>query len=111
MVCRCLTCAAGKCITHNMASIVGKKRGKQTYYYLVTSGRVDGKPRIIDQQYLGTSEEVMARISGAVDGEPERTQHKAFGDVAAVWGILGRLKVVEAIDAVSYTHLTLPTIL
>ena len=81
-----------------MASIVGKKRGKQTYYYLVTSGRVDGKPRIIDQQYLGTSEEVMARISGAVDGEPEHTQHKAFGDVAAVWGILGRLKVVEAID-------------
>ena len=83
-----------------MASIVGKKRGNQTYYYLVTSGRVDGKPRIVDQQYLGTSEEVMARLSGASEGTPVRTQHKAFGDIAAVWGILERLGVVEAIDEV-----------
>lgn len=83
-----------------MASIVGKKRGNQTYYYLVTSGRVDGKPRIVDQQYLGTSEEVMARLSGASEGTPVRTQHKAFGDIAAVWGILERLGVIEAIDEV-----------
>ena len=82
-----------------MASIVGKKRGNQTYYYLVTSGRVNGKPRIIEQQYLGTSEEVMGRLSGASEGTPVRTQHKAFGDIAAVWGILERLGVVEAIDA------------
>jgi transposase len=82
----------------DMASIVGKKRGNKTYYYLVTSGRVDGKPRIVDQQYLGSAEEVMARLSGAPAGAPERTQHKAFGDLAAVWGILGRLGVAEAID-------------
>ena len=84
----------------DMASIVGKKRGNKTYYYLVESARVDGKPRIVDQQYLGTSEEVMARLSGAPAGAPERTQHKNFGDLAAVWGILQRLGVVEAIDAV-----------
>jgi len=81
-----------------MPSIVGKKRGKQTYYYLVTSARVGGKPRIVDQQYLGTAEEVMGRLSGAAAGAPERTQHKAFGDVAAVWGVLERLKVADAID-------------
>jgi len=46
-----------------MASIVGKKRGNQTYYYLVESARVDGKPRIVDQQYLGSAQEVMARLS------------------------------------------------
>src|SRR5664280_2696512 len=84
----------------DMASIVGKKRGNKTYYYLVESARVDGKPRIVDQQYLGTSEEVMARLSGAPAGAPERTQHKKFGDLAPVWGILDRLGVVEAIDAV-----------
>ena len=83
-----------------MASIVGKKRGNQTYYYLVESARVDGKPRIVDQQYLGSTEEVMARLSGAPAGSPERTQHKRFGDLAAVWAILERLKVVEAIDEV-----------
>ena len=47
----------------HMASIVGKKRGNQTYYYLVESARVDGKPRIVDQQYLGSAQEVMARLS------------------------------------------------
>ena len=81
-----------------MPSIVGKKRGNQTYYYLVESARVNGKPRIVDQQYLGSAEEVMARLSGAPPGSPERTQHKKFGDLAAVWGILERLKVAEAID-------------
>jgi transposase len=83
-----------------MASIVGKKRGNQTYYYLVESARVNGKPRIVQQEYLGSTEEVMARLSGAQTGSPERTQHKGFGDLAAVWSILERLKVAEAIDAV-----------
>jgi transposase len=83
-----------------MASIVGKKRGNQTYYYLVESARVNGKPRIVDQQYLGSAEEVMARLSGAQAGSPKRTQHKGFGDLAAVWSILERLKVADAIDAV-----------
>jgi len=83
-----------------MASIVGKKRGNQTYYYLVESARVNGKPRIVEQQYLGTTQELMARLSGAPAGAPERTQHKSFGDLAAVWSILERLGVAEAIDAV-----------
>jgi transposase len=83
-----------------MASIVGKKRGNQTYYYLVESARVNGKPRIVSQEYLGNTAEVMDRLSGAPAGRPERTQHKGFGDLAAVWGILDRLGVAEAIDEV-----------
>jgi transposase len=83
-----------------MASIVGKKRGNQTYYYLVESARVNGKPRIVSQEYLGSAQEVMDRLSGAAAGSPERTQHKTFGDLAAVWGILDRLKVAGAIDEV-----------
>src|SRR5665647_2344239 len=53
-----------------MASIVGKKRGNQTYYYLVESARVDGKPRIVAQEYLGSAQEVMDRLSGAPAGRP-----------------------------------------
>jgi transposase len=83
-----------------MSSIVGKRRGKQTYYYLVESARVEGKPRIVSQQYLGTAEEVMARLEGTAAGEPDRTQHKAFGDVAAVWGMLERLGVAGIVDEV-----------
>lgn len=84
-----------------MPSIVGKRRGKHTYYYLVESARVDGKPRIVSQEYLGTAEEVMAKLAGAGSGEPVRSQHKQFGDLAAVWSVLQRLGVAEVIDAVA----------
>ena len=67
-----------------MPSIVGRRQGNQTYYYLVESARVDGKPRIVSQQYLGSAAEVMAKLSDAQAGEPVRTQHKSFGDLAAV---------------------------
>ena len=82
-----------------MPSIVGKRQGGQTYYYLVTSARVEGKPRIVSQQYLGSAAEVMAKLAGAPAGEPVRTQHKQFGDLAAVWSMLERLDVAGAVDA------------
>ena len=84
-----------------MPSIVGKRQGNQTYYYLVESARVDGKPRIVSQQYLGSAAEVMAKLSGSAAGEPVRTQHKSFGEVAAVWSMLERLDVARVIDAVA----------
>jgi transposase len=83
-----------------MPSIVGKRQGKQTYYYLVESARVQGKPRIVSQQYLGSAEEVMAKLSGQGVGEPVRSQHKRFGDLAAVWSLLARLDVAGVVDAV-----------
>jgi transposase len=81
-----------------MASIVGKRQGNQTYYYLVESARVDGKPRIVSQQYLGSAQEVAEKLAGASAGEPVRTQHKSFGDLAAVWSVLDRLDVAGVID-------------
>lgn len=83
-----------------MASIVGKKQGGKTYYYLVESARVDGKPRIVSQQYLGSADEVAAKLAGTTAGEPVRTQHKGFGDLAAVWGMLERLDVAGVVDQV-----------
>jgi len=83
-----------------MASIVGKRQGNQIYYYLVESARVNGKPRIVSQQYLGSAAEVMAKLSGTAPGEPARTQHKKFGDLAAVWSMLERLDVASVIDSV-----------
>lgn len=84
-----------------MPSIVGKRRGKHTYYYLVESARVDGKPRIVSQEYLGSAEEVMAKLAGASAVEPVRSQHKQFGDLAAVWSMLQRLELVSIVDSVA----------
>jgi len=84
-----------------MASLVAKKQGQRTYYYLVESARVGGKPRIVSQRYLGSAEEVAARLSEAGPGEPERTRHLAFGDLAAVWGMLQRLGYAGIVDDVA----------
>ena len=83
-----------------MASIVGKRRGRQTYYYLVESARVRGKPRIVSQQYLGSADEVTAKLSQASAGQPSRSLHRRFGDLAAVWATLARLGVADIVDEV-----------
>jgi hypothetical protein len=82
-----------------MASIVGKQIRGKTYYYLVESARVGGKPRIVSQRYLGTAAEVVGALEGS-SAQPERTRHLAFGDLAAVWSMICRLGVVETIDEV-----------
>ena len=87
-----------------MAYLVGKKQDGKTYYYLTESARVNGKPRIVSQQYLGSAEEIAERLSASGPGEPARTQHLAFGDMAAVWGVLERLGVVDIIDEVVGTR-------
>jgi hypothetical protein len=86
-----------------MASIIKKRRGDHVYLYAATSARVDGKPRIVDQVYLGTEEEVLARLTATAGGDPSlpaETVHRKFGDVAAVWGMLERLDAVAVIDGV-----------
>ncbi len=83
-----------------MASIVGKRQGSKTYYYLVESARVGGKPRIVSQRYLGPAEEVIARLEGTGVGEPDRSRHLYFGDLAAVWSMLERMRVAEIVDEV-----------
>ena len=84
-----------------MPSIVGKRRGNQTYYYLVESARVRGKPRIVSQQYLGSADEVIAKLSETPTGGPKRSRHRRFGDLAAVWSMLARLDVAGIVDEVA----------
>jgi transposase len=83
-----------------MPSIISKRQGARTYYYLAESARVDGKPRIVSQQYLGGAEEVMAKLAGEPVGTPVRSQHRDFGALAAVWSVLERLGVAAVVDEV-----------
>ena len=96
-----LVCSCPRVYYPYMASIVGKKRGGATYYYLVESARVGGRPRIVSQEYLGTTEELAAAMRGGGLGLPDRVQHKDFGAVAAAWGLLDELGVVQVIDEVT----------
>lgn len=54
-----------------MASIIAKQKANQLYYYVVESARVQGKPRIVQQTYLGTAEGVAALVKDRA--APERT--------------------------------------
>jgi transposase len=64
-----------------MASVIEKRRADgRTYYYLVESARVDGKPRIVSQQYLGSAAEVAAKLAGVQTGTAVRSQHKVDPD-------------------------------
>ena len=84
-----------------MTTVIEKRRADgRVYYYLVESARVDGKPRIVSQQYLGSAAEIAEKLAGAPSSTPVRSQHKRFGDLAAVWSVIERLGVVEIIDRV-----------
>ena len=72
-----------------MASLYPKKIGGKTYWYLREMARVDGKPKMVSERYLGTAAEIAAAVEGREAAAlPERTRHLAFGDVAAAWGVL-----------------------
>jgi transposase len=83
-----------------MASLIGKRIGGQTYYYLREVARVGGRPKIVSQRYLGKAADIAAAVEGAAV-LPERTQHLAFGDVAAAWSVIERLGVAPVIDEVA----------
>jgi transposase len=85
-----------------MASLYPKKVSGKTYWYLREMGRVDGKPKMISERYLGTAADIAAAVEGTEAAMlPERTRHLAFGDVAAAWGVQEELQVAAVIDEVA----------
>ena len=69
------------------------------YWYLREMARVDGKPKMVSERYLGTAADIAKLLDASESAVlPERTRHLGFGDSAAVWGILQRLDVVGIID-------------
>jgi len=84
-----------------MASVYPKKINGKTYYYLREMARVDGKPKMVSERYLGSAADIEAALNRAEAGTlPQRTQHLRFGDVAAAWSMLTELDVAGVIDAV-----------
>ena len=68
-----------------MASLIKKKKGNTLYYYVVESARVDGKPRIVHQTYLGTAERVARLLQDASTPVPLSATTVEFGLPGALW--------------------------
>ena len=83
-----------------MATITKRKVHGHTYYYLVASKRIDGKPSLVLQKYLGRAEDVVAKLE-ADTATPESVEVGEYGGSQALMQIARRLRLVEHIDAVA----------
>lgn len=72
------------------------------YWYLREMARVDGKPKMVSERYLGSAKDIEKLLDTKEAATvPEKTRHLGFGDSAAVWGILQRLDIAGIIDDVA----------
>ena len=84
-----------------MASISKKIKKGRPYYYAVECKRVEGKPRIVWQKYLGTIGNIVKRADEARPPRPQHTVIFQAGGVAALLGIAQRLDLLELINQVA----------
>jgi transposase len=84
-----------------MPSLTPKRIAGHTYYYARYCQRVDGKPKIVRQVYLGKIEDLVAAAEQAHQPpQPLETEVAAFADVAALFDIASRLDLVPLLDAI-----------
>ena len=84
-----------------MATIQKKVSRGHTYWQIVESRRVNGKPRPIVLMHLGTADGLLRRLQKA-DGRPVKARVFQFGPLAALWNIAAELDVVGIIDRYTY---------
>lgn len=85
-----------------MASITAKTIAGKRYYYARECKRVDGKPKIVWQKYLGKADDIIAAVTGEAPGALPPTEALVieFGASAALWRIAQRARLVPIIDEV-----------
>ena len=88
-----------------MATLTKRTNKSGTYYYLVESARVNGKPRIVKQIYLGTVERIAAAMERITQDtlipDPKCVAVYEFGAVTALYSIADRLGICQVIDSIA----------
>ena len=84
-----------------MPSLTPKIIGGHTYYYARYCQRIDGKPKIVRQVYLGKIDDLVAAAERSQQPpQPRETEVAAFADAAALFDIAQRLDLVELLDSI-----------
>ena len=83
-----------------MPSIIKKTKKGKAYYYAVQSKRVNGKPRIVWQKYLGSVEAIIKRCEQTLAPLPTETVLFEAGGVAALMGLVTRLGLIDLINEI-----------
>ncbi len=88
-----------------MACLIDKKKKGRLYTYWVQSARVNGKPRIVEQVYLGPKQRVLQEIKqaytrGKTPGPSplKKLRVKEFGASALLWHWAQQLQLVQIVD-------------
>jgi transposase len=82
-----------------MPSLVAKKKGNKLYYYVVESARVEGKPRIVHQAYLGTAEKLAEMVRDRTTPIPLAASMREFGLPAALWSMAQQTGVWDLLSS------------
>lgn len=83
-----------------MPSIVKKTKNGKAYYYAVESKRINGKPRIAWQKYLGPVETIIKRYEQNLAPLPTETVLFEAGGVAALLKIATRLGLIDLVNRI-----------
>ena len=82
-----------------MASLVRKIIRGHPYFYIRECQRVDGKPKIVSQTYLGRADTILARLQAAQSPpQPLHARVREFGASAALLALARRLGLPDLID-------------
>lgn len=81
-----------------MASLIKKIKNGKPYYYAVESARVQGKPRIVWQKYLGTLDSIVKRSDSTQPQAPREALLFEAGGSAALLRITQRLELLELVN-------------
>src|SRR5207237_8008566 len=82
-----------------MAALISKKKGNKLYYYVVESARVEGKPRIVQQTYLGTADRLADLLKERTAPVPLSATTREFGLPGALWLAAQRSGVWDVLKA------------
>src|SRR3972149_5367189 len=74
------------------------KKGRP-YYYIREIQRVDGRPKVVSQTYLGSPEAIAKRFAeSAAERKPQRIATREFGSLFLAHEIEKRLDTIGLID-------------
>jgi len=83
-----------------MACLIKKIKKGHSYYYAAESARVNGKPRIVWQKYLGTLDTIIKRSDQAQPAAPKEAVLFEAGGIAALLRITQRLEALDLINQI-----------
>jgi len=79
----------------NMATLQKRRSRGHTYWSIVESRRINGRPRPVILAYLGRAEDLLKRLT---EGIPQQVRSYSHGAVAALLHLAQELQVVDLIN-------------